>query len=140
MISCNDDDDNFPQVKIELNTKGATIVDGVIYIVQGDLFSIDELLVVSSDANNRVVIGSASFYWDRLFVGSTSIAPFKFIIDTYTQVVGYHLLQIRCTLLSIDYSPIVGIITLPVKIVESVNDIPQGDQSTLFHVYPDIDD
>ena len=32
--SCSDDDDDFPNVKVKIETTGATIVDGVIYVVQ----------------------------------------------------------------------------------------------------------
>lgn len=138
--SCSDDDDDFPNVKVKIETTGATIVDGVIYVVQGDLFSIDDITVVTSDANSQVVIGSASFYWDRMFVGSTTIAPFNFIIDTYTEAVGRHLLQVRCSLLAVDYSPVVGVIKCPVKIVASADDVPQGSESTQMLVYPVIDD
>ena len=43
MVSCDDNDDDFPKVKMSVEISGAKVVDRTIYVVQGDTLSIDSI-------------------------------------------------------------------------------------------------
>ncbi len=140
VASCDDNDDHFPKVGISVETSGAAIVDGVAYVVQGDTLTIENVEVKTTDVNAHVAIGAVSFFWDRMFVGSTSIPPYYIAIDTDMVMVGRHSLQVRCSLLAVDYSPVVGLVNCPVRVVESAADIPDGPVTNRLLITPDIDD
>lgn len=140
MVSCDDNDDDFPKVKMSVEISGAKVVDRTIYVVQGDTLSIDSIGVVAVDHNREVVIAATSYYWDRMYVGTVALSPFEFSIDSGLLMTGRHLLQMRSTLLAVDYSPVVAILTYPVRIVDDEADIPDGDIETTLIITPDIDD
>ena len=141
MVSCDDDhDDDFPQVRMSVDISGAKVIDNTIYVVQGDTLSVDSIGVVAVDKNRQVIIAATSYYWDRIYVGTTSIPPFDFSVDTGLLMTGRHLLQMRYSLLAVDYPPVVAYISYPVKIVAEESDIPSGKVETTLLITPEIDD
>lgn len=140
IVSCEDHDDDFPRVKISVGISGAKVIDRTIYVVQGDTLSIDSIGIEAVDHNKEVVIAATSYYWDRIYVGTSTLPPFEFSVDTGLLVTGRHLLQMRSSLLAVDYSPVVATLTYPVKIVEDEADIPSGDVETTMILTPEIDD
>ena len=141
MVSCDDDhDDDFPKVSISINLSGAKVIDGTIYVVQGDTLSIDSIGVMAVNQNQQVAIVATSYYWDKMYVGTSTIPPFEFSVDTGLLMKGRHLLQMRSSLIAVDYAPVVAIITYPVKIVAEETDIPNGEVETTLFIIPDIDD
>lgn len=74
------------------------------------------------------VIGSASYFWDYYRIGGTIVAPYGMDIDTDGVPLGNHLLQVKVSIYAVDYSPCIGYMEYPVKIVASESDIPaDGD-------------
>ncbi len=142
LTACDEDDNDFdfPDVKIDVQISGAKIVKGTIYIVQGNVLDIESIKVVPANAKKQVLIGSVNYYWDRMFVGATALEPYSYSIDTGYVMTGKHLLQMKCSLLAVNYSPALGYLVYPVKVVESENDIPDGEMSTQFTVTPNIHD
>lgn len=141
MVSCDDDhDDDFPRVKMSVDISGAKVINNTIYVVQGDTLSIDSIGVVAVDHNRQVVIAATSYYWDRMYVGTSTIPPFDFSVDTGLLMNGRHLLQMRSSLLAVDYPPVVAFITYPVRIVADESDIPEGKGETTLLITPEIDD
>lgn len=140
MVSCDDHDDDFPRVKMSVGISGAKVIDNTIYVVQGDTLSVDSIGVVAIDKNRQVIIAATSYYWDRIYVGTTSIPPFDFSVDTGLLMTGRHLLQMRSSLLAVDYPPVVAYISYPVKIVGDESDIPDGKVETTLFITPEIDD
>ncbi len=141
MVSCDDDhDDDFPRVKMSIDISGAKVIDNTIYVVQGDTLSIDSISVVPVKHNQKVVIAATSYYWDRMYVGTATIPPFDYSVDTGLLMTGRHLLQMRSSLLAVDYPPVVAIMTYPVRIVEDEADIPDGNIETTLIITPEIDD
>ena len=55
LVSCDDDDEVFPRVKMSLDVSGVTIVDGTAYVVQGDTFKVNDVMVAPVDSNANVV-------------------------------------------------------------------------------------
>lgn len=125
-FSCDDDDDDFPDVSVSVKTSGAVVADGTIYVVQGDTLSVDSIGVSMVNSGKRVVIGAASYYWDYAFIGTNVLKPYNWAFDTERVPIGSHLLQIECSLLAVDYAPVTAYFSYPIKIVSSVNDIPSG--------------
>ena len=52
---------------------------------------------------------------------------------------GKHLLKLRCSLLSEGYSPAIAVAKFRIKVVDSVDDIPEGDPSAEFMIYPEYE-
>lgn len=140
LASCDDDDNDFPRVKIGVEVSGCQVVDGVIYVVQGDTLSVDSLSVVAVDGKTRVAIAAVNYYWDRMYVETNVIPPFQFTIDTGKAMIGRHLLHIRSSLLAVDYPPVIAYLDYPVKIVASPQDIPDGTITEPLFLVPKIDD
>ena len=138
--SCDDDDNDFPRVKIGIDVSGCQVVDGVIYVVQGDTISVDSLNVVAVDGKTKVAIAAVNYYWDRMYVDTNVIPPFQFSIDTGKAMIGRHLLHMRCSLLAVDYPPVIAHLDYPVRIVASPQDIPNGNVSGPLFIVPEIDD
>ena len=126
MNSC-DDDDDVPNVSLSATIDGDTRVDNTLYVVSGDTLDIESINLIDN-TKKGAVIGSASYFWDYYRLGGTIVAPYGMDIDTEGVPVGNHLLQIRVSIYAVDYSPCVGYMEYPVKIVASENDIPtEGD-------------
>lgn len=126
MNSC-DDDDDVPNVSLSATIDGATRVDNTLYVVSGDTIDIESINLIDN-TKKGAVIGSASYFWDYYRLGGTIVAPYGMDIDTKGVPAGNHLLQIRVSIYAVDYSPCVGYMEYPVKIVASENDIPtEGD-------------
>lgn len=121
--ACDDDDNDIPDVSLTASIEGATRVDGVLYVVQGDNLDIESINLIDN-TKKGAVIGSATYFWDYYRLGSTIVAPYGMEIDTEGAPAGNHQLQINVSIYAVDYSPCIGYLTYPVKIVETEEDIP----------------
>ncbi len=124
MVSCSDDND-VPNVNVYAEFSGGTRVDDVIYVVQGDTFSIDGINIESLDKKSAL-IGGATYYWDYMRIGTTIEAPYSMEINTADLPVGNHLLQVEISIYAVDYSPCMGYMAYKIKIVPSADDIPSA--------------
>lgn len=133
--SCGDDD--LPNVKFTVNYDGGIGADGVIYVVQGDELAITGLYVTPYDTRHSAAIAEAVYYWDGIPAGATVVVPFGRAFDTAMYSVGDHFIQIRCNLVETDCAPAVGVVTLPVRIVASADEIPSTGEGS-GTVVPDV--
>lgn len=138
-VAC-DDDDDFPSVKINVETSGCKIVNGVMYVVQGDTLSLDSISVVPMHKDESVVVVAVNYYWDRMYVETNNLSPFQFAVDTEGMMPGRHLLQLRMSLVSVNYAPVIALIRYPIMVVLSEQDIPDGNIQTTLLLSPEIDD
>ncbi|RXE71921.1 hypothetical protein ED352_03010 [Muribaculaceae bacterium Isolate-002 (NCI)] len=122
MNSC-DDDDDVPNVSLSATIDGATRVDNTLYVVSGETLDIESINIIDN-TKKGAVIGSASYFWDYYRLGGTIVAPYGMEIDTDDIPLGNHLLQIKVSIYAVDYSPCIGYMEYPVKIVASEDDIP----------------
>lgn len=126
MTSC-DDDDDVPDVSLSATFEGVTRVDHTLYVVSGETIDIESINLIDN-TKKGAVIGSASYFWDYYRLGGTIVAPYGMKINTEGVQLGSHLLQIKVSIYAVDYSPCVGYMEYPVKIVASESDIPtEGD-------------
>lgn len=122
MTSC-DDDDDLPNVSLTATIDGVTRVDNTLYVVSGDTIEVESINLIDN-TKKGAVIGSASYFWDYYRLGGTIVAPYGMDIDTDGIPLGNHLLQIKVSIYAVDYSPCIGYMEYPVKIVASESDIP----------------
>lgn len=126
-FSACDDDDDVPDVSLSATIDGATRVDRTLYVVSGDKIDIESINLIDN-TKKGAVIGSASYFWDYYRLGGTIVAPYGMQIDTEGVPLGNHLLQIKVSIYAVDYSPCIGYLEYPVRIVSDEADIPtDGD-------------
>ena len=124
LVSCSDDDD-LPNVNFTVNYENAVDVDGILYVVQGDTLAFTGIYVTPVNEHHKAVIGGASYSWDFIPAGVTIVEPFgrEFLTALYAE--GPHEVQISCSVYEVDCTPATAILTFPVVIVGSADEIPQ---------------
>lgn len=124
--SCNDDDD-LPNVDISLELAQGTVVDGTIYVAQGDTIEIASIVVVNNEAGKGAGITNVSYYWDGYYYSPAVFAPFGMIFPTTEDTrLGKHSIDITCTVLAVDKSIATAAVSYPVEVVATAADIPTG--------------
>lgn len=130
LSSCSDDDDNsLPEVNLSVSYSGATNVDGVLYVVEGDTFTIDGITVTPVEGTKAATLGATTYYWDYAPVATTIIEPFGMQLNTTGIPEGNHLLQIRSSVYQVDKSVATAYMAYKVTIVGAADDIPQPSGS-----------
>lgn len=135
--SC-DDEKSLPDVDVSIQIDGGVKVDGVIYVVQGDNFTVQAINVENREQGKNALITSATYSWDYHFVCVSVAPPFGAEFETENMEPGNYLLQIECPLYAVDKSPANLYMAYKVKIVESADDIPSGEATTQFLAEPGI--
>lgn len=139
-VAC-DDDDDLPNVDFSINVSGAVNVNNALYVVRGEAFKIESIQVINNDKDKSAIITSADYFWDYYHIGVNFQAPYGFEIQTTEETrLGEHLLEIECPVYAVDKSPANALVVYTVYVVESVDDIPSGTQTTHFIVNPGIND
>lgn len=127
MLSACDDENDLPDVDVLVNIEGATRVNDILYVVQGDVLDISSI-TIEDHTKKGAVIGSATYYWDYYNLGGTIVQPYGMEIPTSGLPLGNHLLQIEMSIYAVDYPPCIGFVSYKVVIVKSSDDIPtKGD-------------
>ena len=138
MTSC--DDNDLPDVDINITVSNAEIVDHQMYVVRGDILRIESITVTNNEPDKPAAITSASYYWDGVFQGEAYQAPFAFNIATFKPVdgklgtpLGAHRLQIYAPVVALDKDLAFALMTYTVNVVESVDDIPADGTNAMTH-------
>jgi hypothetical protein len=127
MITSCSNDDELPDVTFNVSFSGATNVDGVFYVVEGDAFAIDGISV-KPVSGGEAAIGAVTYGWNYMEIGSTITPPFNMAINTAVLGVSDNVLQIEASVLQVDKSIAIAYFKYPVKIVASADDIPSGEK------------
>lgn len=129
--ACHDDDD-LPNVSFKIVTDESNpVVDGTIYVVQGEDLTIDAIEVTNNETGKAAAITQANYYWDGALVYVSPFSPFGCELSTSeTTALGAHNLDITTTVLAVDKEIASAIIGYKVMVVESVEDIPTGGVTT----------
>ena len=139
LSSCSNDDE-LPEVNISVDYSGATEVDGVYYVVEGEKLNIDAIKVTPKSGYKAATRGATSYYWNYQFLGTTIVEPFGITVDTEGMEPGDYIMQIRSTVYQVDRAAGIAYIVLPVKIVDDDHDIPgNGDEPEEGTINPDSD-
>ncbi len=122
--SC-DDDEDLPNVEMNVAFSGAKFIDGSLFVVQGDTLTIDSVTVTNLEKGKAAMLTSATYYWDAVRLGTAIVQPYKFqIVTNDSTPVGQHLLQIETPILADDKSAAIGVLNYPVLVVADTTDIP----------------
>ncbi|MCM1517915.1 MAG: hypothetical protein NC117_04665 [Pseudoflavonifractor sp.] len=139
ILTACDDDDKIPDVNFDVTMSGGVSIDGTVYVVQGDILSVDGITVIAGDnVTKGVSLGGATYYWDYEFAGATVQAPFGCSFDTESARIGNHLLQIECPVLAVGFAPATALVSYFVTVVESEDDIPAGAEDAHGVVKPEM--
>jgi hypothetical protein len=123
--SC-DDDENLPDVELNVSFSGAKFIDGALFVVQGDTITIDSVTVTNLEKGKAAALMSATYYWDAFRLGTAVVQPYKFqIVTNDSTPVGQHLLQIETPILADDKSAAIGVVSYAVEVVADSTEIPQ---------------
>ena len=124
LLSACDNDDDAPQVSIQVDYEGAVNVDGTLYVVQGEPFSITAVTVTPDQGTGNALVGPVSYAWNYVYAGTSEIAPYGVTFDTSVMNTGNHLLQISGTIAQVN-KPLAALnLAYRVKVVASAEDIP----------------
>ncbi len=126
LTSCSNDDD-LPNVNIALDIENGTMVDGTIYVVQGDTLNVTGITVTNNEAGKNAAVTNVRYYINGYFIGESLFSPFPAdcITDANTPVGNYDL-GVSCTVLAPDKSIATAALNYPFKVVESADNIPGG--------------
>lgn len=128
--SC-DNDDNLPDVKFSLSVENAEIVDGTIYVVQGDTLNVTGVSVTNNEAGKPAAVTNVRYFIDGFYLGNSIFAPYPaYNLTTVDTPEGNYQLGITCTILAEDKSIAIGNIIYPIKVVAASSDIPDGPAVT----------
>ena len=131
LAGCSDDDDDLPDVTFSLEISNGVSVDGTIYIVRGETFKIDAVNVKNLQSDKAAIISAATYYWDKYRLGTSVVAPYGFeFVTSEDTPLGRHEIAIECPVYAVDKSPAVANLFYRVEVVESADDIPDGDTTT----------
>lgn len=137
--ACHDDDD-LPKVDFNITISNGTYSDGTVYMVQGQTLTVESITVTNLESNKGAMITAASYYWDGYYLGASIQTPYAFEIETTDKTpVGRHTLQIVCPLLAVDKELATAVISYPVEVVATADDMPTGG-TTAFTGTPSVSD
>lgn len=124
--SCNNDDD-LPNVDISLEVANGSLVDGTIYVVQGDTINVESIVIVNKEDGKAAGITNVSYYWDGYYYSPSVFAPYGMVFPTSENTaLGSHSIDVTCTVLAVDKTIATAVASFPVMVVSSADDIPSG--------------
>lgn len=139
-VSCSDDND-LPDVDFDMTFENATVVDGTLYVVQGQQFKVSSITVTNNETDKPAALTAANYYWDYLYVGTSVQPPYTFEFEVAeTMPVGRHILEVEGTLIALDKSPAFAVISNDVMVVASADDIPEATGPAKIHAKASVSD
>ena len=124
--SCSDDND-IPQVSINLETSGYWKVDNDsrLYLVEGETLYVDGLYVKSLEGK-EALISQATYYLNGFGYADPLLAPYKIKIPSEVLREGNNILMAAMTLAVVDYPVSVAEARWDIVLVSSEEELPQG--------------
>ena len=120
LSACSDDGDDLPDVDFSLNISGGVMVDGTIYVVQGDTLVINSVNVVNNEPDKSAIITAATYYWDAFRMGTSAVPPYGFSFATSENTsLGKHEITIECPVYAVDKSPAIANVFYVVQVAVS---------------------
>ncbi|MDE6859292.1 MAG: hypothetical protein K2J65_02645 [Duncaniella sp.] len=127
MASCSDDEKDLPDVTFSMDYSGATLVDGVLTIPQGNDLVINALTVTPAEGTKKATLGKVTYFIDAFPIYETIVEPYSVTISTQNLEVGKHVLQIRAGIFQVDKEAAFGVFSYPLEITEPLPDDTPGD-------------
>lgn len=130
MASCSDDD-NLPDVQITMNFSNAAVDDGVLYVAKNDTLKLNSIVTKAMDANQSATLANVRYFWNYIPAPSLTWSNFPLEIDIDAMPLtesGMNYLGMQATLLETDKSMAYTNIQVPIKVVETVEEFPAGQE------------
>ncbi len=130
VTSCSNDND-LPNVDISMSFDNAVVKDGTVYVVQDSVFSITGLSTKAVDSNQQSAIVNVRYFWNGYPAPELTWSPLPMEIDMAKMPQpesGNNILGIDATLLETDKSISYCTLAIPIKAVDNVEDLPDGQQ------------
>lgn len=124
MASCSDDDD-LAQVDVSLDVTGVTEYNGDYYTVVGEEITLDNVKAVSL-TSQPATIQRVAFFIDGVEVFGTIEDPFSASFSTEGFRIGTHVVTMTGIVLQVDKTMTQIGMRVPINVVESEEDLPEG--------------
>ncbi len=128
LTACSDDDD-LPDVNLTTEYTGATSVDGVLYVVQGEPFVINSVTATPVREGKKAAVLNVTYGLDGWVVGSSVVAPFTVEFDTSVLELGKHILSLSMNIAEEGCEPAIGYYATTMQVVASADDIPTSSET-----------
>lgn len=128
LASCHDDDD-LPNVNLNIEYSGGTIADDQLYVVQGDTLFVDKVSVTPAPESKNAAILSVTYRLDGWVIASVPFQPFKCAIPTAGLEPGKYTLGMQIPVVQVDKTPATAYTSRTVNIVTDESEIPAGGRS-----------
>ena len=125
LTSCDDSDDDNPQVKIDFSYSGAVISESQVYVVQPDTLCIDSIGVSAVRPGHKAMcVGPVNYWIDGVPVGSNFLPPFGICIKSADLSVGSHTLTAQIGIAEEGYALSTAVTSIRINVVADEADIP----------------
>lgn len=123
---CHDDDD-LPNVDVTVNYDNVVRADdGTIYVVAGTNLDIKDLSIKGVGGNAAIV--SMEYWWNGGVFAWDPYGPFVVDINTTGMKASRNTLTLYLDIAQVDKTLAFGVISVPVVVVESADDLPAGTE------------
>lgn len=130
LTACNNDEE-LPNVTLQIETEGATEVDNVYYVIQGDVFEITSLTAVPVRQGAKASVANVFYTLDGRPYGASPIAPFGQKFDTTNLVTGTHKIGATMNVFEEGCTPAEAWMGFELVVVSNEDEIPfNPDQGT----------
>ncbi len=123
--SCDNSEDDYPQVSIDFAYTGGVVSESQVYVVQPDTLCIDSIGVSAVRQGHKAMcVGPVNYWIDGVPVGSNFIAPFGICIKSEELSIGSHTLTAQLGIAEEGY-PLSTVVTqVRINVVADKADIP----------------
>lgn len=136
MVSC--DDDEKPNVDFKIEIYGGKFINKTIYVVKGDTLCVENIEIISHDKN--AAMGPVSYFWDGRFILTNPFVPYKICIPTAGMVLSEHRLHFNCPVYAEDYPIMTAYFDYKVRLVETLDSIPNQPSQPIISGYSVVSD
>lgn len=140
LTACHDDDE-LPDVNIDVTYLNGVVVNGEVYVVQGEEFGIASIVTTAVREGSTATNGAVSYWINNIPVGTTAIQPFAITLSAeWTAEPGSFYIQYVMPIYEEGCSLATAYSSVKVNVVASADDIPSGgstpsNSQTLDHSY-----
>jgi len=143
LTACHDDDE-LPNVEIDVTYLNGVVVNNQVYVVQGQEFGIQSIVTTAVRAGKNATNGAVSYWVDNIPIGTTDIQPFAMTLSSkWTEEPGSFYIQYVMPIYEEGCSLATAYSRVKVNVVASADDIPSDggtptNGQTLDHSFNDM--
>jgi len=124
--ACSDDDDNMPDVNLNLTYGNATVVDDEVYVVKPDTFRIDRVEVTAVNPDKKATNGPVSYFMNAVPLGTNPMPPYGMKLYTGDMEVGTYIIQLLMPIYEEGCELSTAMTQVKVNVVADPADIPSA--------------